>query len=302
MPWQDYWWLPDVVMIGLDPAVSTVDLANALGMQVARGSPMTDASGSRQATLLFNPGTTAQMVMPDGGTQPLSTLHVRATEYTVGTNGPKAMPAELPPNSGYTYAVNLSTDEELAAGATTVRFSQPVIHYVENFLHFPVGSPVPVGHYDRAQGKWLPSDNGRVIKLLSTTGGLADLDVTGSGIASSQTDLAQLGITDAERQRLASLYGAGVTLWRVPIAHFSDPWDFNWPFGPPRDARGPSGGGGGGGGNGPDDPCRKSGGSIIGCETQTLGEALDVVGTPFTLHYQSERTAGHTVDNTLRSR
>ena len=39
-------------------------------------------------------------------TQPLGDLNVRATELTVGPNGEKAMPGELPPSSAYTYAVD----------------------------------------------------------------------------------------------------------------------------------------------------------------------------------------------------
>ena len=38
-------------------------------------------------------------------------------------------------------------------------------------------------------------------------------------------------------------------------------------------------------------PCKK-GGSIIGCETQTLGEVINVTGTPLSLHYQSDRVSG----------
>ncbi len=56
------------------------------------------------------------------------------------------MPAELPPSSRYTYCVEFTADEAPAAGAT-VRFAQPVMFYVENFLGFPVGSDVPVGYY-----------------------------------------------------------------------------------------------------------------------------------------------------------
>ena len=106
------------------------------------------------------------MAMPDGTFQPISTLNVRATEYTVGENGPQAMPAELPPTSGYTYAVEFTVDQAMAAGATDVRFSQPVYHYVENFLEFPVGGIVPSGYYDRQQGRWIPSENGRIIEVV----------------------------------------------------------------------------------------------------------------------------------------
>ena len=100
MPWQDYTWLPDVVLISQDSQVTTIDLTAATPIQVARGGVQTDADGSRQATLLVPQGTQASMTLPDGSTVPLTTLHVRATEYTVGPSGPQAMPAELPPTSG----------------------------------------------------------------------------------------------------------------------------------------------------------------------------------------------------------
>jgi hypothetical protein len=53
-------------------------------------------------------------------------LSVRATEYTVSESGPDAMPPTLPPTSGYTYAAELSVDEAIAAGATSVEFMQPL--------------------------------------------------------------------------------------------------------------------------------------------------------------------------------
>ena len=55
------------------------------------------------------------------------------------------MPGSLPSNVGYTYAVELSVDEALAAGAERVELSTPIPFYVENFLDFPVNDPVPVG-------------------------------------------------------------------------------------------------------------------------------------------------------------
>ena len=137
-PWKDYIWLPDVVMMPLDSQVTTVDLSANQAIQVARGSAVNDSDGTRQATILFPQGTQASMVMADGSTKSITTLNVRATEYTVGTNGPQSMPASLPPNSAYTYAIEFSVDEALAAGATQVNFSQPVPVYTENFLNFPV--------------------------------------------------------------------------------------------------------------------------------------------------------------------
>ena len=289
VPWQDYVWLPDVVMIPVDNQVTTVTLDGNASMQVAQGSSVTDDDGTRTAAVLFPEGTTAEMLLPDGSTQPLSTLNVRATEYTVGDNGPKAMPGELPPASGYTYAVELSVDEAMAAGAKEVRFNQPVPFYVENFLGFPVGGAVPTGWYDRDKAAWIPSDNGRVIKVLAINNGLAELDVDGSGNAADQTALAELAIDDAERQKLAEMYEAGQSLWRVPIPHFT-PWDHNWPYGPPEDAVPP-----------PEeppepdpqepDPCEKSG-SIIECQNQVLRQSIPVTGTPFNLNYSGDRVPG----------
>lgn len=67
--------------------------------------------------------------------------------------------------------------------------------------------------------------------------------------------------------------------------------DYNWPYGPPPDARPPQvpqpvpGT--------PKDPCDTDvSGSIISCQSQTLGEAVPITGTPFQLHYGSDRMPG----------
>jgi RHS repeat-associated protein len=299
-PWQDYAWLPNVVMIPLDGKVTTIDLGSPAPIQVARGNIISDTNGIRQPTLLFPRGVSATMMLPGGITQSLSILQVRATEYTVGSSGPEAMPAELPPNSGYTHAIEFTVDEAVANGVKVngkdVLFSQPVFYYVENFLNFPVGAAVPMGYYDNDRAVWVPSDNGQVIKVLNIIGGLAELDIDGSNIAASAAALAELGVTDAERQQLASLYDIGTNLWRVPLMHFST-WDCNWPFGPPDDAEEP---------NQPEpehdvpeneQDCQN--GSIIGCQNQMLSEIVEIIGTPFRLHYQSDRVLGRSSGRTL---
>ena len=285
VPWQDFAILPDVVIIPYDSNKTEVTLTPASPMQVARGSEITDADGTRQATLVIPEGVTAQL---QDGTR-ISNLTVRATEYTVGTNGPQAMPAILPPNVGYTYCVEYSADEAIAAGSKSVIFNQPIYHYVENFIGFPVGGIVPMGYYDYDLAAWIPSKNGRVIKILEINEGLAELDIDGSGIAAAVETLASLGITDSERQKLAALYQGGQELWRVPITHFT-PWDCNWPYGPPVGARGPEV---------PmpeinmvNDPC-KGRGSIIEYQNQALGEAAKVYGTSFSLNYNSNRVEGN---------
>ncbi|HHW85535.1 MAG TPA: hypothetical protein GX400_04935, partial [Chloroflexi bacterium] len=291
-------WLEEVVLVAYDAQATLVNLTDSTTMQVARGSSVTDGDGERQATLLIPPQTQAELLLPDGTTQPLTMLTVRATEYTVGENGPAAMPGELPPQSGYTYAVELSVDEAVAAGAVDVRFDRPLYHYVENFLRFPVGSPVPAGYYDRTQDAWIPSDNGRVVTIVDVANGRANLDTDGDGLGDNDP---ALGISDDERTRLAGLYAAGQSLWRVPIKHFT-PWDFNWPFAPPVGATAPklptpqtptSFGG-----KPQDQPCYRPG-SIIECQNQVLGERIDLVGAPFSLHYQSDRAAGYQLARTI---
>lgn len=293
-PWQEFLTLDDVALVRLDPQVTAIDFSDPA--EVARGSVQTDADGSRQATLLFEQGTVAEMVLPDGTRQPLPSVSVRATEFTVGENGRKAMPADLPPTSGYTYAVELSVDEALAAGASSVQFSRPVAFYVENFLGFPVGMSVPMGWYDRERAQWVPEQDGVIIKILGAGAGLAEVDTNGDGLADDPASLAARGIDDAERARLATLYPAGRSLWRVQTKHFS--WiDLNYPRGSP-DARPPR--------QDPperDDPkdCNNTAsGSIIECQSQVLGERLGVLGTRLTLDYRSDRVFGRVGARTLR--
>ncbi|SFW67783.1 RHS repeat-associated core domain-containing protein, partial [Paenibacillus sp. UNCCL117] len=266
-------------------------------IQVAQGTPVTDEDGSRQSTVLFPAGTTATMKLPDGTEQPLPSISFRSTEYTAGPEGPKAMPGELPPYVAYTYAVELSADEAVQAGATEVTFDREVYHYLDNFIGFPAGETVPNAYYDREKGRWIASPNGKVIGIVSETNGLAAIDANGDGAADSAEQLAELGVTEEEQRKLAELYEPGKTLWRVPITHFT-PYDHNWPYGPPGDAESP-----------PDreprekrkkedDPCKKKG-SIIGCQNQTLGQQIPIAGTPYMLNYMTEREEGYKAKSTL---
>jgi RHS repeat-associated protein len=282
--WRDFVQAPDVVLLPLDTRVTAINLT-AGGMQVAQGNTISDTDGTRAGTLLIPAGTQAELVFANGDKRSISSFHVRVTEYTQGTQGPQAMPGELPPESGYTYAVEYSLDEAIQAGAVNVNFNQPILHYSQNFLHFDVGSAVPTGYYDRIKAQWVPGDNGRVVKILSIANGQAALDTDGDGVADNGTTM-KPAISTAELQRLAQVYLKGQELWRVPVQHFT-PWDCNWPYGPPEDAKQP---------NLPKDkdpisPKDKDEcGSIIGCEDQTLGERVPLVGTDFSLVYNSRRT------------
>lgn len=287
-PWQDFVIAEDIVLLEPDSRVTTVNLASLTEIQVARGNAINDARGMRTATVMFTPGTQATMTLPDGSTTPLTTLNVRATEFTVGDKGISRMPGPLPPTSAYTYAVDLTVDEALAAGATKVSFSQPVPFYVDNFLGFPVGIQVPTAYYDRVKSAWVPIPDGKVIRIIDISGGLAELDTTGNGQADNGI---ALGISSEERATLAQTYSAGQSLWRVTVSHFT-PYDPNWPTVPPTDAKPPT--------NPPPAPSAPEapndssepnscpGSSVVDCQQQRLRETLGIVGTPLVLSYSSD--------------
>jgi hypothetical protein len=133
-----------------------------------------------------------------------------------------------------------------------------------------------------------------VLKIVSVTGGVADIDSNGDAIADDMATLSSLGITTAERQQLAQLYTPGQSLWRATLTYFSR-WDCNWPGGPPPDAIVPNGPEVGEGvtddGLHLDDP---DGADTAGIEyqNQVVGQQADLVGAPFTLAYRSNRVPG----------
>ncbi len=291
--WNQFVTAPDIVLIPYDTS-STAIASNSAQYQVARGSVVSDTRGTRRATMLFAPGTAASMILTDGSFSPLATMTVRASEYTIGTSGPAAMPANLPAQTGYTYCVELSADEAIAAGATSVSFSTPVAFYLENFLDFPVGTNVPVGFYDRARGVWVDQANGSVVQIVTIAGGRAYLDVTGDGLADDSDAL--IGTTPAERDRLATLYSPGQKLWRAALSHFTPidcntaAWFTNANSGvgavlpsvdPPASAT-------------PAEDCGTACGSIIDVEDQVLREPIPVQGTPFSLMYSTRTAPGFT--------
>lgn len=283
VPWQDYTWLPEVVLIEKDTQVTPVTL-NSNETQVARSSVVSDKDGTRQATIIFPQGTKVDGYSGD-------TLHIRATEYTVGENGPKAMPAELPQTTGYTYCVELSADE-----TENIIFSQSVYFYLENYLNFPVGDPVPTGYYDKTKGIWVASQNGQIIRILGINNGRAELDIDGSGDVADESLLATLNITSGELQEIASQYPVGQSLWRVPINHFT-PWDCNWPYGPPKGIKAPKmkSPGRDKQTNNP----RKGKGCIIEVDNQAVGETVNISGTLYTLNYNSALVSGRTAAYSL---
>jgi RHS repeat-associated protein len=287
----NYTTIDPVTMIPIDPKVTMVNMGSS-SMQVAQGSTVTDSAGTRTSSILIPAGVTAKIILPSGQSITAPSLSLRFTEFTVGDSGASRMPADLPPRTAYTYAFELSSDEALAQNATSVQFSAPVYNYVDNFLSFPVGSAVPVGYYDRGLGRWVASANGQVVQILSVVGNLAQLDVDGKGAPATPAELTAYGISTSELQTLASSFQPGQSFWRVPMTHMTS-WDINWR----------------GTGIHPEIPLTIAGspprvctvkkiGSIIDVDKKTLGERIDLPGTPYHLRYSSEEAFGYAARRT----
>lgn len=334
--WDQTVAMADVILLTPDLSNGKAVTPGSSAQQVAVGSTITgtgDDAGTRTAVVVI-PGSTDVVV---DGVKRTTPFTLRLTEYTTGADGMKRMPAPLAPATGYTYAVEISADEALAANRIDFTQTDPtdptkigppkdVFVYIDDFIGFASTLPtcisqcagvagcinacrsVPTGYYDRSKLEWVPSKSGRIIKIKSVTSGIAAVDVTGDDLADSvltDSQFAELGFTSAELATLGERYAVGKNLWRVPINHMT-PWDCNWPNLPPDcSANGacptppppPAGP--------PDSPCggccgasgqagndNQKPGSIIGCDSQTLGEKADVPGTPFSLHYSSRRMPG----------
>ena len=281
---------PDVELTPLSTAATLV----TIGAGVTSWQPVSslqttaaqDPDGARTATLFVPPGTTGSLAGP--------TWNIRLTEYTIGANGARRMPGDLPRQVGYNYAFAATIDGAISAGIDRVDFNQPLPVYVDNFPGNQVGAKIPIGSYDRASGAWVAEPNGVVLKVTRITGGVAYFDATGTGETSDAVLASTFGISIGERTAFASQYGAASvnkTYWRMALKHFSD-WDANWGIQPPNGAVAPDVGD-------PDvgDPVENScevSGSIIECQNQVLRENFPIAHTPYTLVYSSGRTRGQT--------
>ncbi|RYZ90487.1 MAG: choice-of-anchor D domain-containing protein, partial [Proteobacteria bacterium] len=178
----------DVFLTKQSAVVSALSFSGQVsGMQSAVGETITDQDGERTPVVIVPPGTKADMIMPDGSKQALANITLSVSEFTQGPNGLQAMPATLPPTSGYTFAADFSIAEAKAAGSKMVEFSKPIYTYVDNFISMPTGSIIPSGYYDYSKGYWVPSENGTVIEIMNVSDGSAKVDIDGDGSADEVT-------------------------------------------------------------------------------------------------------------------
>jgi len=295
--WHKYTVLDDVALVALDLAVTEVVPRSptsqlAWGTRVGGGAAGSaiDSTPSRRPLLVVPPNTA---ISTTGA--PAGAFHVRMTEYTAFREGVRAMPASLPANSGYTYAVEMMVDELRGKG---VAFDKPLSFYLDDFLELPEGEPVPTGTYDPTLSAWVPDPSGKVIRIVGISpGGEAIVSASSSGgVVWDAGELASLALayrTDVcpTAQTTCAEGSAGVKpkqLWRVKMAHFSTK-DHNWGISLPAGAVGPTGSGAGTGGGSSKNTCEQAG-SVIECQNQVLGEVLPIAGSAYSLTTWSDRT------------
>jgi RHS repeat-associated protein len=291
--WESYQAVPSVGLIQEGSSVTKV-FARLGHEQVVVGEVVEDSLGSRQPLLVFVRDVTATATLLDGTQQDLQEFHVRLTEYpfeapsSENLNEPSRFaPGTTPTRGGITYGIEASIDEARDLGASEVSFSDPISIVVENFLKLPVGSPVPLGYYERGKGHWQPERGGRVVEIVGVTGDEADIDADGDGTADDVSALEHLGFSHAELRELARRYEPGATLWHLSIEHFS-PHLSTIPLVAPHNAVAPTAAATLV--RNIDEPTRR--GPVL-IERQALSQAFGIAATPHSLVYQSDRTPGY---------
>jgi hypothetical protein len=94
---------PDTVVLRRDEKATTLSTVTG-GFH--RANEKEDEDGKRSTAVFIPAGTSASLKLPDGGTQPTTTLTLRATEATVGPSGPEQMPASICGLNQYAYVEN----------------------------------------------------------------------------------------------------------------------------------------------------------------------------------------------------
>ena len=158
-----------------------------------------------------------------------------------------------------------------------------------------MGTPVPVGVYNRpadvfdpATDTWQAQPDGRVIKILSVSGGVATVDANGDGLADTPAQLTALEFTSTELAKLALAYPAGTSLMRMRLLGFY-PYDANFPsrlLGADPVVT-------------PTPGCASAQRDVIKCDVRNASQAVTIPGTPLSLAYSSARAEG-AADRTIR--
>ncbi len=283
--WQRYLVVPDAGLIEASSNATAV-VSNSEQIQVILGDAQDDAQGARQPLVVIEPNTVARALLADGEEQELGSLIVTATEYPISEDHSYS-PGSRTAKGGLSYGLEFAVKEADAMSAEHVAFSQPVSLYIENLADMPVGKQLVVQHYDRAVGQWEPGTRGQVIGIVDVSDGVASVDIDGDGAADNDEALLQQGITESDRRQLGQRYQAGQKLWHAELVHFSG-HELQAQGTPPSGAVPPVR-------RGlitrPLDTATYRGGMLVEHQASTHREPI--VGTPYSLHYQSNRTLSY---------
>lgn len=226
--------VPELAIIPHSSVARTLSFDGQNSSQLFMGEAVDDGDGMRQPLIFVPEKTTAILIGSKGDsiTDSASVTHLslRATEYTVGTMGQKALPGELPSAVAYAYAVELGADAAQVSGKR-VRFSKPVSVYVSNFLRFSPGVSVPTGWYNFSKGAWIAHPNGIVVKVVGEANGSALLSVNGSGQVASNSQLNAWNFSSEELHKIREVYPVGSSFWRFQTNHLTG-WDAGWGYNP----------------------------------------------------------------------
>ena len=203
-------------------------------------------------------------------------LYLRLTDVT--RFGNDALPAPLP-RAWSGSSVVVLTEDNYEAGLT---FAENMPLYLPDAHQFPIGTSVPVGRYSQEKGRWLPAGTGRVLRLVGVENGMADLSLDAAGTPLDAAQLAWLGINDRERIWLAQHHAVGAALVRVPLNGTGI-----WAAGLPVQSRAPE----------KHPPARKP--HDLADAQPLVKQFLAIEGTPYQLHYSSERVPGYAAARTL---
>ncbi|WP_456415524.1 PKD domain-containing protein, partial [Thiolapillus sp.] len=226
--------------------------------------------------LLFDTG---MAVFPGGSSvalPPSEALYLRLTDFSRSGNDSLPVPlAEAWSGSSVVALVADGHDAGLSFGG-----SMPL--YLPNHQQFPVGTALPAGRYNREKGGWLPAGTGHVLQLVDVTNGLAELSLDAAGTPLDAAGLAQLGISEHERAWLAQHHAVGALLLRAPLTGTGV-----WAVGLPLQSQVPQ-----------EQPPADN--PVDLTEAQPLvKQFLAMEGTPYELHYSSERVPGYAAARTL---
>ncbi|HVS35029.1 MAG TPA: hypothetical protein VMS17_05565 [Gemmataceae bacterium] len=279
VPWQDYVVMPDVVLAPAPAPVGVLKLpwhATDDGAAPSLRGESVPGDLARQPTLIAPPGLTAAVQFSGGAPALKEKLSFSLREYAAAAQQAEtALPAAAPPASTCAYAFELAVEQASPQmGARWGVFRPSVNYYVENFLHLPVGTELPIYHYEADPGRWVRSEtSGAVIRVDDFPKGLNDSGDAHPGEPKHDGTPGDADAKLAEAMTVHKLYGKEQTLWRLPLTK-TGTWAIFFPIRPPDGAVPPPW-------------------AIVSAAEATapVSETTAVAGTPFQLCYSSDRAA-----------